>query len=104
LVPPGVEAVIVRLEEQVRTIGRGLASEIGVEAAGRTVTVKVPLVLSPHESLAVMTTGVVPSENVLPLGGNAVTERGELQPPPAWSANSTAATPATDALTVMFEG
>jgi hypothetical protein len=51
-------AVLVMLEEQFSTIG------------GRvTVTVKLQLALSPQESLAVTFTVVVPTGNVLPLGG-----------------------------------
>jgi hypothetical protein len=51
-------AVLVMLEEQFSTIG------------GRvTVTTKLQLALSPQESLAVTFTVVVPTGNVLPLGG-----------------------------------
>ena len=48
---------------------------------GLTVTVKLQLVLLPHESLAVAKTVVVPIGNVLPLGGLALTNGGGEQPP-----------------------
>jgi len=73
LVPVGVEAVIVRLEEQVRTIG-GYVCRL-------TVMVNVQLVESPQLSLAVVVTVVVPMGKVLPLGGEEERFNGELQPP-----------------------
>jgi hypothetical protein len=58
-------------EEQVSTMG------------GRvTETVKLQLVLVPHVSLAVQFTGVVPTGNVLPLGGEQLRDGG-LHPPVA---------------------
>jgi hypothetical protein len=86
-------AVTVMLDEQVRTIG------------GRvTVTVKLQLVLLPHESLAVVNTVVVPIENVLPLGGIALTNGGGLQPPLADAVKNTTAPLELVAVTVMFDG
>ena len=58
MAPFELVAVLVMLEEQFSTIG------------GRvTVTTKLQLALSPQESLAVTFTVVVPTGNVLPLGG-----------------------------------
>ena len=73
MVPPGVEAVIVRLEEQVRTMG-GYVCRL-------TVMVNVQLVELPQLSLAVVVTVVVPMGKVLPLGGEDERFNGELQPP-----------------------
>jgi hypothetical protein len=62
--------VTVIFDEQVNCIG------------GRvTVTVKVQLVLVPHVSLAVHVTVLVPTGNVLPLGGSHVRLGGGLHPP-----------------------
>ena len=46
-----------------------------------TVTVKVQLVVLPHESLAVVVTVVCPMGKVLPLGGEDDRFSGELHPP-----------------------
>ena len=73
LVPLGVEAVMVRFEEQVRTMGGYVC--------WFTVTVNVQLVVLPHESLAVVVTTVWPIGKVLPLGGYEERFSGELQPP-----------------------
>ena len=73
LVPFGVEAITVRLEEHVRTMGE--------PACGFTVTVKLQLVWSPQLSLALVYTVVVPIEKVLPLGGEDERFNGELHPP-----------------------
>ena len=73
MVPFGVEAVMVRLEEQVRTIG--------IEDGGLTVTENEQFVLSPQESLAVVVTVVCPMGKVLPLGGEDDRFSGELHPP-----------------------
>ena len=73
MVPPGVEAVIVRLEEQVRTMG-GYVCRL-------TVMVNVQLVEPPQLSLAVVVTVVVPMGKVLPLGGEDERFNGELHPP-----------------------
>ena len=73
MVPPGVEAVIVRLEEQVRTMG-GYVCRL-------TVMVNVQLVELPQLSLAVVVTVVVPMGKVLPLGGEEERFNGELHPP-----------------------
>src|ERR1039458_4095516 len=86
-------AVTVMLDEQIKAIG------------GRvTVTVKLQLVLLPHESLAVVNTVVVPIENVLPLGGIALTNGGGLQPPLADAVKNTTAPLELVAVTVMFDG
>ena len=85
-------AVTVMLDEQVRTIG------------GRvTVTVKLQLVLVPQLSLAVVNTVVVPIENVLPLGGMALTDGGGLQPPLAELLKNTTAPFELVAVTVMLD-
>jgi len=68
-----VEAVIVKLEEQVRTMG-GYVCRL-------TVTVNVQLVELLQLSLAVVVTVVVPMGKVLPLGGEDERFNGELQPP-----------------------
>ena len=73
MVPLGVEAVMVRLEEQVRTMG-GYVCRL-------TVTVKVQFVVLPQLSEAVVVTVVCPMGNVLPLGGEDERFSGELQPP-----------------------
>ena len=73
MVPFGVEAVMLRLEEQVSTIGGYVF--------GLTVTVNVQLVVLPQESLAVVVTVVCPMGNVLPLGGEDERFSGELHPP-----------------------
>ena len=73
MVPLGVEAVMVRLEEQVSTIDGNVCR--------LTVTVKVQLVVLPQESLAVVVTVVCPMGKVLPLGGDDERFSGELQPP-----------------------
>ena len=52
-------------------------------AGASTVTVKLQLVLPPQASLAETKTVVVPTGNVLPLGGLALTEGGGEQPPEA---------------------
>jgi len=95
LVPFGVEAVMVRLEEQVRTIG--------IEDGGLTVTENEQFVLSPQESLAVVFTVVVPIEKVLPLGGADWRFNGELHPPEADVLKCTMATPAALAVTVKLD-
>ena len=71
--PFGVDAVMVRLEEQVRTMAGYVF--------GLTVTVNVQLVLSPQLSLAVVVTVVWPIGKVLPLGGDEERFNGELHPP-----------------------
>ena len=71
--PLGVEAVMVRLEEHVRTMA-GYVCRL-------TVTVKVQLVESPQLSLAVVVTVVCPMGKVLPLGGEDDRFNGELHPP-----------------------
>ena len=68
-----MEAVIVKLEEQVRTMG-GYVCRL-------TVTVNVQLVELLQLSLAVVVTVVVPMGKVLPLGGEDERFNGELQPP-----------------------
>ena len=73
MVPFGVEAVMVRLEEQVRTIGGYVF--------GLTVMVNVQLVLFPQLSLAVVVTVVCPMGKVLPLAGEEERFSGELHPP-----------------------
>ena len=73
LVPFGVEAVMVRLEEHVSTMG-GYVCRL-------TVTVNVQLVVLPQESLAVVVTVVCPIGKVLPLGGEDERFSGELHPP-----------------------
>ena len=73
MVPLGVEAVIVRLDEQVSTMG-GYVCRL-------TVTVNVQLVVLPQLSLAVVVTVVWPIGKVLPLGGEDERFSGELQPP-----------------------
>ena len=73
MVPLGVEAMMVRLEEQVRTMA-GYVCRL-------TVTVKVQLVESPQLSLAVVVTTVWPMGKVLPLGGDDKRFSGELHPP-----------------------
>ena len=73
MVPFGVDAVMVRLEEQVSTIGGYVF--------GLTVTVNVQLVVLPQESLAVVVTVVCPMGKVLPLGGDDERFNGELHPP-----------------------
>ena len=73
MVPLGVVAVMVRLEEQVSTIGAYVCRF--------TVTVNVQLVLSPQLSLAVVVTVVCPMGKVLPLGGEDDRFNGELHPP-----------------------
>ena len=73
MVPLGVEAVIVRLDEQVSTMGGYVF--------GLTVTVNVQLVVLPQLSLAVVVTVVWPIGKVLPLGGEDERFSGELQPP-----------------------
>ena len=73
LVPFGVEAVMVRLEEQVSTMAGYVF--------GLTVTVNVQLVLLPQLSLAVVVTVVWPIGKVLPLGGDEERFNGELHPP-----------------------
>ena len=86
-------AVTVRLDEQVRLIG-----------GFTTVTVKLQLVLLPQVSLAVVNTVVVPTGNVLPLGGVANTEGGGLQPPLAVAVKKTVAPFELVAVTVIFDG
>ena len=66
-------ATTLRLDEHVSTIGEYVFFV--------TVTMKLQLVLSPHESAAVVYTVVVPIGNVLPLGGADDRFNGELQPP-----------------------
>ena len=73
MVPFGVVAVMVRLEEHVRTMA-GYVCRL-------TVTVNVQLVLSPQLSLAVVVTVVWPIGKVLPLGGDEERFNGELHPP-----------------------
>ena len=73
MVPLGVEAMMVRLEEQVRTMGGYVF--------GLTVTVNVQLVVLPQLSLAVVVTMVWPMGKVLPLGGDDKRFKGELHPP-----------------------
>jgi hypothetical protein len=68
-----------------------------------TVTVKLQLVLLPQESLAVTNTVVVPTGNVLPLGGLAVTNGGGLQPPEAVTVKNTTAPLELVAVVVMLE-
>jgi hypothetical protein len=70
---------------------------------GFTVTVKLQFVLLPQLSLAVTKTVVVPTANVLPLGGLAVMLGGGLQPPLAVTVKNTVAPPELVALTVRFE-
>ena len=73
MVPLGVEAVMVRLEEHVRTMA-GYVCRL-------TVTVNVQLVTFPQLSLAVVVTVVCPMGKVLPLGGEDERFSGELHPP-----------------------
>ena len=73
MVPLGVEAMMVRLEEQVRTMGGYVF--------GLTVTVNVQLVVLPQLSLAVVVTMVWPMGKVLPLRGEEERFNGELHPP-----------------------
>jgi hypothetical protein len=70
---------------------------------GFTVTVKLQLVLSPQESLAVVVTVVVPIGKELPLGGTDASESGELQPPLAEVVKYTTAVLELLAVTAMFE-
>jgi hypothetical protein len=67
-----------------------------------TVTVKLQLVDVPQLSLAVTITVVVPTGNVLPLGGVAVTF-GVEQPPLAETLKNTFAPLELVAVTVMFD-
>ena len=90
--PPDPLAVTVMFDEQLMLIG-GLT----------TVTVKLQLVLLPQVSLAVVSTVVVPTGNVLPLGGLAVTKGGGLQPPLAVTVKNTVAPLELVAVTVMFD-
>ena len=71
--------------------------------AGLTVTVKLQLVLLPQVSLAVVSTVVVPTGNVLPLGGLAVTYGGGLQPPLAVQVKNTTAPLELVAVTMMLD-
>jgi len=70
---------------------------------GFTVTVNVQVLVSPHESLTVAVTNVVPIGNVLPLGGFTVTVFG-LHPPLEVTINDTAAPLGPVAVTVILEG
>jgi hypothetical protein len=65
--------------------------------------VKLQLVTVPQESLAVTLTGVVPTGNVLPLGGLAVTNGGGLQPPVAVMVKKTTMPFELVAVTVMLD-
>ena len=69
-----------------------------------TVTVKLQLVLLPHESPAVASTVVVPIGKVLPLGGLAVTNGGGLQPPEALTVKKTVAPLGPVAEVTMLDG
>lgn len=91
--PFGPVAVTVRFDGQLRLIG-GLT----------TVTVKLQLVLLPQVSLAVVNTVVVPTGNVLPLAGLALTNGGGLQPPLAVTVKNTVAPLPLLALTVRLDG
>ena len=95
MVPLGVEAVMVRLDEQVSTIG-GYVCRL-------TVTVNVQLVLLPQLSLAVVVTVVWPSGNVLPLGGVDVIVRFVPHPPKAEVLKYTIALLELVAVTVRLE-
>src|ERR1035441_6424359 len=88
-------AATVMFEEQFRTIGG--------YTGGLTVTVKLQLVNVPQPSLAVTVTGVVPTGNVLPLGGMALTNGGGLQPPVADTVKNTAMPFELVAVTVMLD-
>ena len=90
--PFELAAVTVMLDEQLRLIG-GLT----------TVTRNEQLVLVPHVSLAVTVTVVVPTGNVLPLGGLATTPGGGLQPPLAVTLKNTVAPLELVAVTVRLD-
>jgi hypothetical protein len=68
-----------------------------------TVTWNEQLVLSPQESLAVTLTVVVPTGNVLPLGGLATMFGGGLHPPLALAVKNTVAPLELVAFTTMFD-
>src|ERR1019366_8936934 len=88
-------AVAVMFEEQFSTIGG--------YTGGLTVTVKLQLVNVPQPSLAVVSTVVVPTGKVLPLGGLALMNGGGLQPPVAETVKNTVAPLELVAVTVMFD-
>src|SRR5436309_13837517 len=67
-----LEAAVVMVDDHMR--------EIHVNVLRVRVTVKLQLVLVPQESLAVQVTVVVPTGNVLPLGGLQLTDGGGLHP------------------------
>ena len=68
-----------------------------------TVTVKLHVAVLPQVSLAVTVTVVVPTGNVLPLGGLATTVGG-VHPPLALTVKNTVAPPGPVAATVIFDG
>ena len=73
------------------------------DTGGFTCTVKLQLVNVPQPSLAVVSTVVVPTGNVLPLGGLALTNGGGLQPPVADTVKNTAMPLELVAVTVMLD-
>src|ERR1017187_4488014 len=95
MAPLELLALTVMFEEQFRTIGG--------YTGGLTVTVKLQLVNVPQPSLAVTVTGVVPTENVLPLGGMTLKNGGGLQPPVADTVKNTAMPFELVAVTVMLD-
>ncbi len=90
--PAALVAVAVRSDEPVSTIG----------GRGLTVTVKLPVAVWPHASVAVQVTVVVPSGNVLPLDGLQFIVTG-AHPPLAELVSFTTAPAALVAVTVGFD-